>query len=513
MEISKALQNYPINCTFCESKINSKKCQLPFQIANELVLNQDPFSALIELGDVHTKYGIQNLINNFNFRINSDNSSLIKERNETQSEYVHESKIPDTTDGEVKIDTETSHATISDIDESGNKTTLGVEIEPNSYARKAKMGKNESSISDEHSSSRLSWDEMVQEEEGLQSLTIQKTKRKGKESKGKERITELPKPKEYLIHKITANEELHLVNDLAIAAITARGIKEAKRSHINQNQMIESIIFETDVRSRKSINYKPKRDITLDGQIGLSKAIIARHNHDQIIDWESEAPIRDTHLCILSHPTFKANGNEYLTSKLDDALVNYVFDIRRSSTLDQNAKTRIFDILKFELEREMHSDIYQWIMNTSTSSRVPRLRRTTHRESTSNASTDVREETKSSKSEHREPVVDESYLQFIEIRLMSIVKKITNNNKELNFVTNDDVNSDKLFYKLVACFIKHNKGWQNKDSFHSGRHMSQIEELTGIPIPEHKAYLVFQTISDILEMSRRKFKETTGSAK
>ena len=87
--------------------------------------------------------------------------------------------------------------------------------------------------------------------------------------------------------ELSRTDRNHMITDLVMMAKTAFNLHASQRDWIKVSALKESIMYESDIRSKLNAKYKASTNTTLDGNKAFAKEIIARHSVDEIQEWES----------------------------------------------------------------------------------------------------------------------------------------------------------------------------------------------------------------------------------
>lgn len=486
--------NYPANCTFCATRIGSDKCLLPFKFVSNFIPSENAISAIMEITEIHVSYGIQILQQNLELSNWFPNNQNINNSSAASEQSVS---------GQFDVIMRTSNrrsTTISYSDKASQSETQDYESSTKSHESGAKISKGkEVNISKD---TVKSWADLISESEDqdIKRNKVETDSQKSEESKrsGKQRI-ELPNTKK----ELTRDEQNHLIQDLLMSIKCAYNMHQKLRTNTRLDRLLEALNFELSIKSAKGHNYKPNLKSSLDGEIALSKVIVANHSTNQILEWEKGKQSLLNNCCILNHEHFRISNLDSSEIRLEDALLEFQKWMNYTLDYSQVQVTKILNSVAFELQREDMYDAYQWSLN------MQRMKSKEGKPVKMVKAKPFIPETPFGprKKDIPYPPIDERYEQFIEHNLQSIINKQLSLPESEPLTMKDGMKLEKYFFILSSEFIKRNKGWRNSNSFTGPNHLDKLIEYSELYLEKSEAYSVFSILQKILINCREKFKD------
>jgi len=499
--------NLKLNCIFCQSKIGSKHCLLPFQLTESHTLPENALLAMMDATEIHMKYGTESLLYNFNF-INSFEA----ERLDITNSRCHEQAPPSTSQwSEIMNDHEGSNH-----DSDNQLTTENVSKLEDDYSKwiTDQLDEEQLRVKDLPSSNTST---MKSADSGVKLVHANDFEKKSfsaiLSAKGDEPDTHvmaekrefLPKKKHSMkaqVLQLERDEINHTVQDLLLAAKSASNMYANKRCWILTTALIGSICSESQLRDQIGMSYKPSYSTTLDGNKAIAKELIAKHSHDKIESWERDEVNDSSHFCLLNFNKFSIMHDSESKDKLADSLIGYFYSTITSLTLSEAQKAEITENLEFELTKCGHIETFAWINGKSRSlNRIDTSARTGKRSGSISSSV-----TNNSSKAKSYPPVDQNLIDYINTHLQVVINQEITKAGDSTPVLTDQTDLKKLFFKLATEFLRRNKGWLNENSFTNANHLTKLEESTGLQVRSSESFLVFKILKRIIDEFRRRFK-------
>jgi len=488
------------NCSFCQSRIGSTHCLLPFQLTEQYVRPQDDIAAIIDITEIHTTYGIHALKSNFeiiHWIKNRPTTEQIQEysqlvQSRTQEWYFKNEYLRNLSDHEQLGYTNSSCQT----DDSSINQDRGVMIE------KQKPIKKETETQTERSDEKPeSFTEVVskwkQRETLLESPSIMPEHEKGTKTKTKNRA---------LLYRIlTREEENHLTQDLLLAVRIAYSMHSNQKSGARIDQLCESLIFEIGIKNATKKDYRPSYDTSLDGSKSIAKEIVARHSSGEMKRWEEGEEENILPFCIFSFEPLKILSENHEYIRIEDAFLHYFNSFNVSRKIDEAQKRRILNSIEFELLRTEHKTTFSWLMG-----RLKFLKFEIDAETTNYkfiVDRQVKERKGKEKSEKLPyPEVDQKLIDHIDAHLQVYVNQSIEEANGFTPTMKDETKLTKFIFLLASEFLRRNKGWHNENSFTQPIHLNKIEDLTGLKSQPSEAILTFNILKDTIDRFRKSYK-------
>lgn len=483
------------NCTFCQSRIGSTHCLLPYQLVVGYVPPPDDMSKIIDITEIHMRYGLEflqtnlesiNWINNRPGSIQSQvaSSSVRSESNRwsdqmnSLSEQLH-SKITSVSANTMNSDLESNYSDfISRQLHFENDDGVPV-ASPASYAAATSIDVKPTV------KSKLGKEVVYDEPEVLF---------KPKETKQ----PELSVIERYNIEQSRVNRN-HLITDLVMIAKTAFNLHASQRDWIKTNALKESIMYESDLRSKMGAKYKPSMSTTLDGNKAFAKEIVARHQVEEVQDWESGKSTSHGLFCLLNCRFVSLPINENDQTQLSDELIKCFQAIIKPKASNKSYNQIVVDAVKFELSRDDYPSAFKWMENRAKFLETRDVSKVTSPISQGPSG-------KINKIKEPYPAIDERLIDFINTNLQVFVNREIESAKDEVPEMSDETKLSKFFFKLASEFLRRNKGWHNENSFTSPQHLVKLEELTGLRSQSSESSLTFSILKKIIDDFRISFK-------
>jgi len=493
------------NCTFCQSRIGSTHCLLPYQLVKLYVQPEDEVSRIIEITEIHMRYGIEALEANFkstewiksylNSRQTSNPSvqsshgpsNWFEEMNE-QNLFQETTEASSTSTQDDAVSIGYSEYITSQLDFSvGEGVTIdseASEVIPQKTFTEVVKSKASSNDESEIPAELLSAPEPEIPSKGETNAVQQYEQAQLRQYRN------------------------HAISDLVLMAKAAFNIHSNQRGGIKTNALKESLMHESNIRSMTGLRYQPTRNTTLDGNKAIAKELIATHSSEDVQNWESGKITTHGQYCILNTRFISLPVNEDDASKLGEDLVICFINMLKGQTRSEGVRNTLIQLLEFELERAGHPSTFQWINNRYTflENRKPKEKKFSFLESS---------QLTTKKEKEPYPNVDQRLTDYINTHLQVIInRKIESPDYDLP-VMSDETKLSKFLFKLASEFLLRNKGWHNENSFVKPHHLTKLEELTGLKSKASEAFLTFNILKAIINDFRLSFKKrypkgTTG---
>lgn len=484
------------NCTFCQSRIGSTHCLLPFQFTRDYIAPEDEVSKIIDVTEIHMHYGIQSLKSNFeiiHWMKTRPTSDQIVEYSRFVQDRTTEWFQPPVPSLGMHLGVQSSYTEGSSQTESSNEqSSIKSQIEGIALKETHDLETQTEHIKMPKSTESDQIKSALWPKSSPPGDTLTKVK---DEVPQDDTTLKIKRPNE-----ISRDNELHVVQDMIIAAKTAYNLHAKQRSSMRLSQLIEALIHESNIRSLTNTNYRPTLSSDLDGFKALSKELIARHSHEETQKWESGKCTKHSDFCILNYSQFLLIRATKYDPSIEDTLCQYFLTTSKNERMSKEQLTRILNSVKFELDRQGHQATLAWIGNRIKLPNILRIAADSKSKSSEGSET-------KGKLKHPYPAIDQRVLDHISSHLQIIVdKRIDEANTLVPTMTNETKTTSFLF-KLASEFLLRNKGWHNENSFTGPQHLTKLEEQTGMYSKENEAFFTFNLIRNILNDFRKSFKE------
>jgi len=486
------------DCSFCQSRIGSKHCLLPFQLTKEYVPPNDEVSAIIDVTELHMHYGIHLLKNNFEI----SHWVTVRPTSEQITEYSQsvQSRTSDWYQPIAPLYEQTPSSIASYADNSC-QTDSSKDEDNTSRRLKVKSTDEITETSNVSGQLKKTWAQATEESDG--------TTKSPKEDEHdinvtdiKTTISPIPDTKEKKGESKLINHETesHIAQDLLMAIKTAFNLHAKQKSGLRTFELPNSIMFESNIRSLAGGKYKPSIKTDLESPKSLSREIMAKHSHENIQLWESGERNTTTKNCILNFPDFQLPVDDRSQTKLEDSLCRYFHGFGRLERVDSLQLDRMINFIKFTLERDGYPNAFTWMTN-----RIHLLR--LFSEQGKGKETLKPEVSSTKKIRQPFPAVDQRMIDHVNSHLQIFVNKRINEAGSHIPTMTDETKITKFLFLLATEFLYRNKGWHNENSFTSPAHLMKIEESSGLKSQENEAFYTFSLLKDILDDFRRSFKD------
>lgn len=485
-------------CTFCRSRIGSKHCLLPYQFVRQYNPPEDELSMIIDITEIHTRYGVEQLEANLNLSRwikaraesiqGSMNQSSTSIRSEIWSEQIEDSNELLNVVGKGSItgdiffnDSSDSPDEVTGIQD--NDTTSGVPLTPEPVnLTAAQVVQRSETVSEKRVATPIDLNESHKEGNVTPTLTRPSSVVTASDA-----------------HNKRENHN-HLIQDLAMIAKTAFNLNSLSRGWIRTDELRKSIMFEADVRSRTGDKYIPKFTTDLDGNIALAKEIIARHSTHDIQLWQSGEVNHRKHHCVLNAKLLGVHNNKDVSATLEKDLVRCFSTAMKAQLDNDETDVSFYDAIDFELQRQKHSNTFKWIKTQSQFILNEKLSSEESKHSSNSKSK------KQIKVKQPYPAVDQRLTDLINSNLQVVVNKEIEKSSDKLPEMPDETKVQTFVFKLVSEFLLRNKGWLNQNSFTSHQHLMILEDYTGLKSKPSESYLTFLLVKAIIENFREVFK-------
>jgi len=486
------------DCTFCQSRVGSTHCLLPYQLVITYNAPKDVTSKVIDITEIHMRYGIEAL--NYNFqslewiRERSNSMSSISRSNVTSNE-------PQSWSEQMNEIDRTQSPSDGGIPLTGNQTSIERDqliSKTDSITRESK-GKTLAEVL--HAKLNQSNQEVQANSNTIELPAVKHELPTIKEMTEKQHIVAKAERQDIRKFEMTREARNHIIFDAVLVAKVAFNVHSAERGWIIVESLKESIIYESNIRSRLSAKYQPTSDKRLDGNISLAKAIVATHDNQSIRAWTSGQAATHGPYCLLSRKFLSIDDDEHSDSSMFEELVkcfSATINILNENTNDGQA---ISEAIKFTLIKDGYAKTYEWILNQMKYIGTHRVPKSMTQPSSSDRDR-VRRRIPTPY-----PPIDEKLLDFINIKLQVIVNKHIENAKTEVPRMSDETKLTRFFFKLASEFFRRNKGWHNENSFTSPQHLTKLEEMTGLTTESSETFLTFSILRNIINEFRMAFKE------
>jgi hypothetical protein len=491
------------NCTFCQSRIGSTHCLLPYQLVRIYQPPRDEISRVMDITEIHMRYGLEMLTSNL------QSIDWIKAR-----PYSRQQTTPSvfSDDKPVSWFDQVNDQIRSQDNPSTNLTTHSDDNQSISYSDFI-SGQLDATILESSSENGAP----VMEEALVLTTSIPKADSDiepplvppfvpSKVTKGKQPVSEEPEHYTSSASKdsdpiYSQDHKNHLIQDLVISIKTAFNIHHHQRGGIRTNVFKESLMNESNIRSMTGAKYKPSRNTSLDGNKALAKELISIHSPEELQHWECSNSNERGSYCILNMQTFTLPFDESNQSKLGEDLVYCAIKLLQMKTRKMGLRDAIIEAVKFDLKKDGFPSAFEWINNRFTylSNRKQR--------SESYDSELQRATPAGKKVKEPYPLVDSKLVDYVNINLQVIVNRKIESFGEDVPTMSDATKLSKFLYKLASEFFFRNQGWHNENSFTLPQHLTRIEETSGLKSKPSESILTFKILKEIIDDFRRMYKK------
>lgn len=485
------------NCTFCQSRIGSTHCLLPYQLVVSYVPPEDDISRIMDITEIHMTYGIEMLTSNF-----QSIQWIANRPHSRQSTSIHQSLNAKAHEWSEQI----SEVNVSLKRSSTNPTTVDGDESESSYSDFIASQLDEGALLNEEAPEAVPQPANVTYAE-VSSSALSDQKASATPAKYDDVEPESTEPKS-VVEKyeeiMTRDDKNHLIQDLVIIAKVAFNIHAAQRGWIKMNSMKESLMRESELRSVIGRHYQPQRNTTLDGDKALAKALIAEHSAEEIQAWESGKMTKRFKHCVLNSKLFSLTEQNTKFSRLGENLVSCFVDIIRMQTRTDGSRDSFVDAIKFDLAKNDHPTTFEWIKNRYTflenGGTLQDDSHYTDKDGKSSSVTALRPK-------KPYPAVDSRLVDYVNTNLQVIVNRTIESFGDDIPTMNDGIKPPKFFYKLASDFFFRNKGWHNENSFTAPQHLTKLEESCGLITKSSESLLTFRILKGIIDEFRSQYKD------
>lgn len=510
---------YKDNCTFCHSRIGSKRCLLPYEFVCNYQHNGDALSVIVDVTELHMTYGIEALQYNFEFlyRVRSrPTSDAIQSRAQsysmsaTPNETVNDSVTP-LSPASNNFVVDTIRTTESELKQQGNRTPTGAPNLPGLTESSDSI--NVKSLTDKLNDTTLktnrSYASAVTKESNLEHRSKVKDDSNMLKQYESRNSTDSEESAE-----LTQSDESHLTNDLIMAILVAHAMTNKHQSETRVSKLFECIDTEIGMKERLKQHYVSKRNTNLDHPIALARELIASHSDAEILSWQEGRLIECTRCCILNYPPFSTTSQTVDNDRLVQTLISYCSSILKSKMYKEKERIRLSQKIAITLELRGNIFAHNWLKTKLRS--ISNIYATKRKDETS-----IQQEHKSSLTNHTEdqlriltprmnkhscPPVEQTTLEFLQTHLSTAILKVTKG-KELNYSSiPKELTSEDFFFTLITEFVKHNKSWHNPNSLASTKSLLKASEHSGFNIKTTELTNILWLASEIVSILRNESK-------
>lgn len=495
------------SCTFCQSRIGSTHCLLPFQFTHDYEPPVDEMSKIIDITEIHTTYGLHNLRNNFELiewmknrptveqiqKYSQDVRSRTSEWNLKTEIGVNQDYPPTVLYTESASQTDSSALSLDTNQEQGG-TPLILKSE------KVDELQEESSKTFADIVKEPKQAEAESEKTGLEAIGAKEAEF------GQQKFPKPQSRRQSRMLELSRENENHLIQDLLMAVKTAYNLHTSQRGGMRIGQLCESLVYELNLKSTIGSGYKPTLNSQLDGTKALSREIVARHTDHDLTQWEKGSGRHESQLCLLTFGAFSIRATEFESFRLEESLIHYYNNFLVNKFVERGIRYEIGKAVQFELDRQNQASALDWI-NGRTRFLKYQLNSLTFRyEFEPIKSTDHRKGSDSLK-EQPYPPCDQKLLDYISSHLQIFVNKSIEEAGTSVPTMEGGWKTTKFFFTLASEFLRRNKGWHNENSFTEPSHLTKVEQQTGLRIQPSEAYMTFKILKNIIDKFRKSFKE------
>lgn len=450
--------NFPDNCSYC-SRIQGKPidCSLPYSLVKNSKLSTDMVTRMMEVMDLHNKYGIDPIkfINSYvESSINSQSEEQsLTDIEETQSETRHSLTSQ-------QIDTKSDE--IKKWSEQADKDLI---IETNFPI----LPESEKPIISKETGTEIS----KKDEPYLKGkLTAEGPSNKGKGKMITSIVTNDPglksEPVQYSVEGLQ-----HIIDDVVLAITAGYNLHKKKTEGKRVLLLLKAMTQEVNWKCHSGRTYQPKQVGTLDHEIGIARALVKGHHSDVLLEWEKgNIKASKTDFCLLNFGPFNNNSANAARNHLIDSLCAYARSSLSSSNMDIKQRQIIVKLVEGELEDQELTQAYKWfqtfkpnIINDGKTRDIS--------ESSSKKKIKTFQDESSDDEEHKCPAIEEETQQIIDRRLLTTVKQAMKSNSWKGFTPPIPLSQEEALMKISAEVLKHNKSWKNPDFIVTKKNLRQ----------------------------------------
>jgi len=475
---------YPVNCSYCHSRIGSKDCLLPYEFVCDYDPPKDFLSRTIDITELHATYGNHQLQINFEFmhrvrtrptsEVIQAYSESISQRSEIGSTFVKPKVIPQqNTDGTDRCQTPTGNSdpvpdhdtpplradVKSDSLPPSNDTEVqpsAVQLESPTYADKLAKGKARSATPNS----------------GVTKLTGSTQPQLHDDE-----VTEF----QLKIEALSPEQERHLVSTLTMAIAVAHATTTKQSLSMKASKLIECLDVEISMKERLRSHYHNQTTTKLDHPIAMARELVSLHSSTEILSWQEGRTLNCSKCCVLNYPPLKSTSIVADNDTLVQTLVNYCSSIANAEFYTQQTKDNIFGKAKIALEQRGNNFAYNWIKSKLRSTNNPSLHAQDGRSKTSTIVSNSKQIDSDSQLRilspahggHKCPAIEQGTLELLSTELDSAVDtalKATNKGQQ-NFIKS--ISNHDFIFTIICEFVKHNKSWINPNSMSSTKSLQK----------------------------------------
>lgn len=485
------------NCYFCQSKFGSTHCLLPYQLVVTYVPPSDPMARIIDIAEIHTNYGISALQTNLEAlnwiasrpgsRADSFQAGVSISGSQAWSDQMNVATgqlMPTASSSLTSHDRTRSPSNFSDwiTNQLSEIGSAGVPVQSSHHSNRTPQLKA--------TIATVPLDEKDEVDHHM--MNYERTpKALSPSTSGRKELTKVESSRE---------DRNHLINDLVMMAVTAFNMHKVSRDYIKTNTLKESLQYESNIQSRIGAKYVKSKNTSLDGNKALAKEIVGTHQLDEIHSWESSKTTIRKAFCLLNCRSFALPIKEKDDQRLGETLIKNFFLMLNTHSDVEGKDSTIIESVKFELSKNGHPSIFEWMKNQSSFIHSQALAC----EAVSYHGT-MKERAKYKLETY--PAVDDRLIEYINVNLQVFVNREIENAKDDLPRMPDETKHTTFFFKLASEFLRRNKGWQNENSFTGPQHLQKLEDSTGLQSLSSESYLTFSILKKIIDNFRIAYKQ------
>jgi len=376
--------NWPHNCSYCSSRTVTKHCLLPFEVVLRYDNQSTDAVTLIDIIELHSQYGLDNIINNFNLLLwfqqkrNYEKFSTASEPkpidfppSQTENSNYRSLQITKQILSQTPNSGPTSHIDNQQLPKSPRIERWADQIQSpdpqdqyplNGVPLQSSTTKTTTESTDDNSSIYPSLPPAAKphlDKQPLSELPISTTKPKPPKkdltpstlltkalasSSNTKPITpqQLEQPSRSLTGtSLTQNEILHISEDVARSIITAHNLATNSKFNHQSTTITETLSKELYIKRKSGTKYIPTYDSPLNHPIALAKELISYHSNTMMTQWESCSPTSTHKLCFLDQPDYSAAYSSTETISLYSSLLKYAKSTLDNPTLSEQTNQNI----------------------------------------------------------------------------------------------------------------------------------------------------------------------------
>jgi hypothetical protein len=486
----------PDDCHFCKTRIGLQSCLLPYAIIREFKPSEDILTNVLEMTELHTRFGIELLNTGFQTRLwmltRPSDAAIASYADSISHNSMPTGFVPSTPQEPQSTDISIVHSMESQLPESPAPQPVQAPPEPTLPAKEQNPP-----LCDGVSLPNVGTPTMakvaatpapfIPKSPTMETAISEETH--------KEQAPTAP------VQNLSEDELMHLLDDLCIAAIAAHKMENKGRARTHASELYNSINYEIELLKKFGDNYESSHLTSLDHQIPLAKEIVSMHNPTTLFNWEVGHSSKEARTCMLNFDHFTATKLVESTNGLTSSLISYVRSVLRGSHLSPHDSELLRNHMKDSLTRRSEQTTYHWISIRirQLSTPAPKLKSTKPQEPTQAPT--------ASEDTHECPPYDLKYNDLINVHLTTTVTNVLENKCKTQAAKLRMKDCSQYFCYLTSEFIKHRKSWHNPNSFTTIKQLQLLLDEVAISAPARELTTQQIILSVIIDDMRQHAKE------